>query len=189
MVEETIASIDEFTRNLVKALNDCAVQYMLIGGIPAMHYGRPRSTVDCDVAIFLKEEDIPKFCACLTGHGFEVDEKDVQMAFKEKSHFNAYRKSEYGFRADFSWKKTSLDEYGFKRAKKLEVFGVTAIVEAPEDIIIAKLVYGSQQDFEDAAAILKRQKNLDINYLQSRAIQENITAPLEKLFKFVEKWK
>lgn len=189
MAEETIASIDELTRSLVEALNACGVQYMLIGGVPAMHYGRPRSTVDCDVVISIREEEIAKFCICLDKHGFEIDEKDVQMAFREKSHFNAYRKNEYGFRVDFSWKKTSLDEYGFKRAKKLEIFGVTAIVEAPEDIIIAKLVYGSQQDFEDAAAILKRQKNLDTAYLQRRAVQENVAKQLEKLFKFVEKWK
>ncbi len=189
MAGETITSIDEFSRNLLAALKKCNVKYMLIGGIPAMHYGRPRSTVDCDVVISLKEEEIKGFCACLVKHGFEVDEKEVQAAFREKSHFNAYRKNEYGFRVDFSWKKSSLDEHGFKRAKEIDIFGVAAVTEAPEDIIVAKLVYGSEQDFEDAAAILKRQKHLDQTYLEKRAVEEGVEKQLQRLFKFVEKWK
>ena len=184
MEEGIITSIDGFVDKLVTALNNCSIDYVLIGGVVALHYGRPRNTQDCDIIVSLKEEEIKKFCECLARSGFDVKEYEIMQAFKEKSHFNAYYKGQYGFRADFSWKKGSLAEHTFQRARKDEIWGVIARLSSPEDIIVAKLVYGSQQDFDDASAVLKRQKNnMDLKYLEKRAEEEGVRKQLEKLFK------
>jgi len=55
-------------------------------------------------------------------------------------------------------------------------------MEAPEDVIIAKLVYGSAQDLEDAKAILHAQKSLDREYLEKRAKEEGAGNKLIELY-------
>lgn len=174
--------IKDFVRKLLTTLNECGVEYLLVGGVAAVHYGRSRSTLDCDIILSLNEDELNSFCDCLKSKGFEIREYDVIMGFKEKSHFNAYLTG-YPYRVDFSWKRGSLAEFSFKRAKEREVFGVKAIIEEPEDLIIAKLVYGSQQDFDDALAVLLEQRGIDKKYLETRAEEEGVKDKLKELFK------
>ncbi len=176
---EEMITHEEFTKKLILALNQTGISYTLIGGVAAMFYGRPRTTQDCDVIISLDESQIKQLCESLRSHGFLINETDVHMAFKEKSHFNAYLNNFYLFRADFSWKNGSLADHTFKHAKTESIFGVRAQVTSPEDLIIAKLVYGSGQDFDDALAVLRRQKNLDKKYIQKRVGEEDV----------LDKWK
>jgi hypothetical protein len=173
-------TFEEFTLKLLSTLNDCGVDYIVVGGVAAVYYGRSRSTTDCDVILSLEKEQLAGFSECMRKHGFQVREHDVIEGFKDKSHFNAY----YGataFRADFSWKKGTLAEHGFERAKEAELFGIRARMEAPEDVIIAKLVYGSPQDLDDAKAILFGQKKLDKEYMKRRAAEEKVSDKLKRL--------
>ena len=189
MEEGIITNIEDFVNKLITALNNCNINYTLIGGVVALHYGRPRNTQDCDIIISLKEDEIKKFCDCLGKAGFDVKEYDITLAFKEKSHFNAYYKGQYGFRADFSWKRGSLAEHTFQRARKEEIWGVIANTTSPEDLVIAKLIYGSPQDLEDAKAVLRKRKKLnklDETYLKKRAEEEGVRIQLEKLLKEAE---
>lgn len=184
MEEEIITNIEGFVNKLITALNTCRIEYALIGGVVALHYGRPRNTQDCDIILSLKETELKKFCECLKKAGFTVREYDVEQAFKEKSHFNAYYKGQYGFRADFSWRQGSLAEHTFERARKEEIWGIVANMTSPEDLIVAKIIYGSPQDLEDAKVVLRKQKKLnrlDEDYLQQRAEEEGIAEELEKL--------
>ncbi len=183
MAEGIIQNIDDFVRLLLSGLNDCNIEYVLIGGIAATHYGRPRSTLDCDIIISLDEEEIASFCKCLDKNGFNMKETDIRAAFNEKSHFTVFYKDHYGYRADFSFRRGSLAEHSFIRAKKKEIFGVRTLVTSPEDLIIAKLVYGSYQDLDDALAIILRQKDLDLEYLEKRATEEGVLANFKKLIK------
>jgi site-specific DNA-adenine methylase len=165
---------------LTDALNNCAVDYLMVGGVAAVYYGRPRTTSDCDIVLSMEEAQIKDFANCLKKHEFSIREYDVIEGFKDKSHFNAYYKDS-PYRADFSWKNTSLDEHGFERAKKVKLFGTLVKMEAPEDIIIAKLVYGSPQDLEDAKAIFLAQKNMDKGYIEKRAQEEGVNEKLQAL--------
>lgn len=73
---------------------------------------------------------------------------------------------------------------GFERAQDLEFFGVCTRIEKPEDIIVAKIVYGSPIDIEDALAILMKQReNLDLKYLKRRAQEEGVRVELDGLMK------
>ncbi|MBI5228047.1 hypothetical protein HY988_05650 [Candidatus Micrarchaeota archaeon] len=180
MAEKILLS--EFVKKLLIALNNGNIQYMLIGGVAAMYYGRSRSTMDCDISLSITEKELKKLYDCLKNNGFQVRDYDITEGYKDKTHFNAYL-PDHPFRADFSWGKSSLELAGFKRAKQKEIFGIKAWMEEPEDIIIAKLVYGSQQDLDDALAILLEQKTLDMKYLQKRAIEENVEKNLEELIR------
>jgi len=179
-------TFEEFTLKLLAALNGCDVDYIVVGGVAAVYYGRPRSTTDCDIVLSLEKEQLAGFAECMKKHGFQIREHDLIEGFKEKGHFNAY----YGmtaFRADFSWKKGTLAEHGFERAKETQLFGIRTRMEAPEDVIIAKLAYGSPQDLDDAKAILLAQKKLDKGYMRKRAAEEKVGEKLERLYASLEK--
>jgi len=66
------------------------------------------------------------------------------------------------------------------------LFGEEAWIESPEDLIIAKLVYGSSQDLEDNLAILIRQKSkLNTDYLRRQATKNKVSSKLRKLFESI----
>jgi len=111
MVEEI--TFEEFALKLLEALNNCEADYLVVGGVAAVYYGRPRSTSDCDIILSLEENQLKDFAECLKKHGFQIREHDVIEGFREQSHFNAYYGSS-AFRADFSWKKGTLAEHGFE---------------------------------------------------------------------------
>ncbi len=174
-----------FVKKLLETLNKSRIDYMLIGGIAAIYYGRPRSTMDCDVVVSMEQNQIKDFCKVLRENEFSIRDIDIELGFKEKSHFNAYLEG-YPYRVDFSWKHDSLTRHGFERAKRKDVFGIVAVIEEPEDIVVAKLVYGSEQDFDDALAILLEQKKLDKKYLEKRAKEEDVFNKLQELYKKAE---
>ncbi len=180
-MEEEI-TFENFVLRLLEALNSCGIDYLVIGGVAAVYYGRPRTTSDCDVILSLEEGRLKDFSECMRKHGFQIREYDLMEGYREQSHFNAYR-GVWPFRVDFSWKKGSLADHGFARAKDAKLFGVRVRLEAPEDVIIAKLVYGSPQDLDDAKAILSAQKKLDKDYLMKRAAQEGVKGKLKQILK------
>lgn len=183
MAEEI--TFEDFVSTLIEALNNCKVDYLLVGGVAAVYYGRARTTIDCDIILSLEEKQLKGFAECLEKQGFRIREHDVFEGFKEKSHFNAYL-GKSPFRADFSWRKGPLAEHGFERAETIKLFGILTRIEAPEDVIIAKLVYGSPQDLEDAKSILHAQKNLDKNYIDKRAEEEGVKDRLEKIYEEIK---
>jgi hypothetical protein len=182
MAEEIM--FEHFVRKLLTALERYAIGYLVVGGVAAVYYGRPRTTSDCDVILSLSEEQLDGFVACLRKEGFRIREYDVREALREKSHFNAYLGTA-PFRVDFSWRTGSLAEHGFDRARRVSLLGIRVHMESPEDVIIAKLVYGSPQDLEDAKAILAMQKKLDGKYLARRAAEEGVKSKLGQLYKSI----
>ncbi|MFX0066044.1 MAG: hypothetical protein ACFFC7_28080 [Candidatus Hermodarchaeota archaeon] len=64
------------------------------------------------------------------------------------------------------------------------MFGEPTFIQIPEEIIIAKLLYGSDQDWDDAYSILLRLKDqLDYKLLKKLEVQEQATQELEELLK------
>ena len=176
MEDET--TFEYFVTKLIDSLNKCNIDYLLVGGVAAVSYGRSRTTMDCDIILSIEESELKNFADCLTKQGFRIRDYDVFEGFKDKSHFNAYFKDS-PYRADFSWKNNSLAEHGFVRAQTIKLFGILTKIEAPEDVIIAKLVYGSEQDLDDAKSILLSQKSLDKKYLNKRAQEEGVSGKLK----------
>ena len=64
----------------------------------------------------------------------------------------------------------------------MKIFDQMAYVKKVEDLIIAKLIYKSQQDLEDAFSIVKRQQaGLDMIYLSKIAELEGLEDQLNNL--------
>ena len=71
-----------------------------------------------------------------------------------------------------------------KNRRKITLFGLKTWIKTPEDLIVAKLIYGSPQDIEDALSVIINMKDeLDIDYLTKRAQEENVYNMLTKIFR------
>ena len=174
-------NFENFIKKAIDALNESKVKYVVIGGIAAIFYGRARTTMDLDVVILVKEGEIEKLANSLRKNKFEADLDEIKRSLKEKTHITIFLKNS-PYRIDLKGIYTSLDQASIRRRRKIKLFGRNVWIESPEDIVIAKLVYGSQQDLEDAKAILIKQK-LDLNYLFKRAKEEKVFKKLKRLMK------
>jgi hypothetical protein len=176
----------ETVKAAVRALNATNAEYAIIGGLVAILYGRPRTTTGVDMIINFDKTDPEKIQNSLREEGFDVTLADIQKALTEKSHFTVFD-TQSPYRLDVQGVYNTLDEASFKGRRKSTLFGEQAWVESPEDLIIAKLVYGSPQDLEDDLAILIRQKpKLDIDYLKRQAAKNKVTSKLGELLESTE---
>jgi hypothetical protein len=176
----------ETVKATLRALNSANAEYVIVGGLVAIFYGRPRTTTDVDIIIDFDKTDPVKTGDSLKKEDFEVHQTDIQKALSERSHFTVFdKKSPY--RLDVQGVYNNLDKASFGGRRKSELFEEPAWIESPEDLIIAKLVYGSSQDLEDALAILIRQKpTLNMTYLMGQAAKHKVSSKLTKLFDSVE---
>ena len=172
-------SFENFIKKAIKALNESKVKYAIIGGIAAIFYGRPRTTLDLDVVILIKKEKVEDLCKNLIKNGFEVSLKEVKEVLKKKTHVSIFLKNS-PYRIDLKGVYSSLDKASISKRRKIKIFGEETWIESPEDVIVAKLVYGSEQDLNDAKAIILNQK-LNKRYLFKRAKEENVFKKLKQL--------
>ena len=168
---------EDFVKTALNALNESGVEYVIIGGLAAIFYGRPRTSLDVDIIVSVKIENLEDFHKFLENKGFDIDYNDLLSSLKEKSHASIFL-SEYPFRIDLKGVYDSLDRASMQNRRREKIFGITAWIESPEDLIVAKLSYGSQQDIEDIRAVLKRQK-LDMEYLEKRGKEEGVLTKLK----------
>jgi len=182
------SSLEKFAKKVIIALNESEIDYVIIGGFAAIVYGRPRTTMDIDIIINLEPENrfaIKKLVNILSKYDLETYERDIMMALNEKSHFSIFDKAT-PLRIDAKGIYRKLDRIALVNRRKIKVFGIEAWFEAPEDLIVAKLAYGSQQDIEDVIAVLVNLKDqIDLEYLKKRAIEEHVDDILRKVLSSV----
>jgi len=176
-----LRSFTEFCRAALRALNESGVDYVIVGGVAAVYYGRPRTTVDVDLVIRFESGAVEKICAAWSKHDFDVSPGEMRDAVRESAHISIFdRDSPY--RLDLRGSTTAIDEASLARKRRVEIYGEDAWIEAPEDLVIAKLAYGSPQDMGDVRAILIRQRGkLDTRYLKEQAQKTNVGEALAKI--------
>src|SRR5918997_2169327 len=155
----------EALRDLVEALDDGDISYVLMGGVGAVTVARPRITDDLD--IFVVPEDARRVLDTLGAAGFDTEITDPTWLFKG---------FKYGVLVDVIFRSSGdvyLDPEMLERAEVREFKGVPVPVIAPEDLLVIKAV-ASREDsphhWYDALAIVARGE-LDWKYLTSRALK------------------
>ncbi|WXG44653.1 MAG: hypothetical protein WED04_11570 [Promethearchaeati archaeon SRVP18_Atabeyarchaeia-1] len=176
----------ETVKAALRALNAANAEYVVVGGLAAIFYGRPRTTSDVDIIIDFAKTDHLRVADSLKREGFEVTLREIQQAISERNHFTVFDR-ESPYRLDIQGVYKALDEASLNGRRKRDLFGEQAWIESPEDLVVAKLVYGSQQDLEDSLAVLIRQKSsLNIDYLKNRAAESRVKDKLRKLLESSE---
>jgi transcriptional/translational regulatory protein YebC/TACO1 len=139
-------------QRLVIALEKSGCEYVIVGGLVAIHYGRSRITQDIDVVVDTK--DIGSLSSALREQGFEFSDRDLEVAFEERSRVALFLPEDILFHVDLKFARDELDYEVLRGRVREEIMGVVCWMESAEDIIVAKLIYGSSQDEEDVIAVL-----------------------------------
>ncbi|MFX1519710.1 MAG: DUF6036 family nucleotidyltransferase [Promethearchaeota archaeon] len=140
--------------------------------------------MDLDVIINIKPTEsskIKKLIASFEKKEFDVLESEIITALKEKSHISIFDKNS-PFRIDAKSIFTELDSIVLKNKRHIRIFDLETWIEDPCDLIIAKLIYGSQQDIEDIISVLLNLKEeLNFEYLYELAKEKKVYGQLLKL--------
>lgn len=167
-------------------LNGTDIDYVFVGGIAVIVYGNPRTTVDLDLIVQMDEEDIDDFASYLRKEGFLCDPSDMKDAFRERTHFSAEEKGLL-FRLYIKGVYDPGAKRTLRNKRKVEYDGIKMYVASPEDTISHKLLFGGEQDIEDAESIYVRQDDkLDHEYLEKVCHEMGVGEELEEMKKEIE---
>lgn len=89
-------SFEKMVLDFIDILEKLEINYVIIGGIAVSSWGNPRTTRDLDVIVDLKMEELTNLLKNLKLSGFSVSKPDIEIAFKEQTHFTIFDEySEY----------------------------------------------------------------------------------------------
>jgi len=179
-------SFQDFMKRAIKALNKSNIQYIIIGGVAITIHGRPRSTTDLDIIIQGNKAQIKELEKCLKDEKFDVPPDKIQIAYQDKIHCSIFGETSF-FRLDIKGPTSLLDKQALEKPISIILLDEETYVEIPEAVIVAKLTYGSEQDWKDAFSILLRLGDkLDFKLLKKLAEQETVSKELTELIKEYE---
>lgn len=148
-------------------LDEAALEYMLVGGLAVGIWAEPRATVDIDVLVSVRINDVEDLKRRLTESNKFVFIHDKPMVFGKVSFLRATLKSNPDVSLDFLFADDVFENEALNRKKSIQLTDFLVNISTPEDLIILKLVSGREQDRLDARKILDIQReNLDIDYLR-----------------------
>jgi hypothetical protein len=175
-------------KKIVTFLNSGEYNYILIGGIAASTVGEARVTVDIDVDIVIRKEDLPDFLNEAKKAGFNVP---VKKCLESAEQMGIFQISSGGYHIDFIIASTDLETQACARRKAIKLHGLKAFFPTPEDLILLKIVPGLAKDIADVEGLVARHGNrLDKEYIKTWAMRlcdeaqdMSIWETLEKLLK------
>lgn len=161
---------------LVDALGELRVPYMVIGAFALTAWGRPRATLDIDVIIQTTEipDQLVRKLGAIGFHVGETWERYNPMIRASHKRFRADRTP-----VDVMLTRDEHDAAAFSRRRKKRFNGRYIWLPAAEDLLLQKLKVGRPQDFVDAAGIVQRTRGkLDRRYLLRWATKMGVAAEL-----------
>jgi len=179
MIKDTL---EEFIKTVIQCLTESNIKYVIVGGLAAILYGRPRTTIDVDIIVdYTSDDEIYRLENILKEQGFSLQPNEILDSIKDKSHCSIFLE-DYVYRIDLQGVYSSLDIRAIENRLLMKIYNLDTYIEKIEDVIIGKLVYGSPQDNEDIFAIIIRQKDkIDLEYLKSVARIEKVEKELKQI--------
>lgn len=178
-------TIEDVVKELADALERLRVRYAIVGGVAATSWGNIRTTLDVDVVIDLRDEDVPGLVNALTERGFSVTDSEILSALREKSHFTVFDGRSI-FRIDAKAAYGSRELETLRSRRKIIVDKTVCYLASPEDMIANKLLSGTLQDVRDAEGIYARQmQSLDMTSLRAATRRLGVSTELTKMQKRV----
>lgn len=180
-------NLKDFIQTTIRCLEESGIKYVLVGGVAALVYGRPRTTLDVDIVIDNANiEAVRRLETTLKAHGFSLQENEIVEAVKERSNCSVFLK-DFLYRIDIQGTYSPLNYRCLNNRILMKIFEQNTYIQKVEDLVVAKLVYGGPQDYEDVHAVLFRQKdNIDLKYLRSAATMEGVEERLDRILSSLE---
>ncbi|MFH2202133.1 MAG: hypothetical protein ABIJ96_03375 [Elusimicrobiota bacterium] len=175
---------EEILRDALRLLGRLGIEYMLTGSFASNVHGRVRSTFDADIVVVLKPAQLKMLIDSL-GADYYVDNVTLPEVQESGGKLNSLHRPS-GLKIDFFLARTARDREALARRRTIQFGGAEIAVIAPEDLILAKLLWakegGSARQVEDARGIAEVMRaELDMEYLGLKAREnglENILAQI-----------
>jgi hypothetical protein len=184
MIDPQWLDLDNTIAKVVKVLDDLEIRYVFTGGVAVITYGDPRTTNDVDLVLKIppEERDIAETLVRELSDAFHVNLVACREALHHKTMFQAIDK-ENVFKVDFHVSEMIPRQFERCVPQELATGRVIPMV-SPEDSVLSKLVWikmGSDRSRRDVIGILKMQKKLDTDYLETTAKQLGVEQILNEL--------
>jgi hypothetical protein len=136
------ASFRELVACLKKAagaLREAGIPFMLGGGLASAARGGPETEHDVD--LFLRREDADRALAVLEQTGFDPERPPEGWLYKAWE-------GDVFIDLIFTTSAGDIGNEHFERAEELEVYAVPMLVQAPEDLLVMKLLALDEMDLD-----------------------------------------
>lgn len=154
--------MEEVIKAVAEALSSLKIRYVVIGGIAASVWGRPRMTLDLDVVTEVSPEKVPTLLENLQERGFNVS----ATAQARLLRMLPVKMKRGRLSVDLRIASYSLDQQALARAVAVRVFDTSLLMASREDIIAYKVARFEDLDRADIKAIILRgKKKLDREYI------------------------
>lgn len=177
----------ELLSDCLSRLQQANLSYMLVGSMASNYWGVPRSTHDIDFVIEYAAEDVTRIMRAFED-AFFIQESSVRGALKPPFQFNALD-NRSALKVDFfGIGDDTYDRVRFERRLAISLFGLSAWIARPEDVVLYKLRWNlitpSDRQTKDVSGILKVSGDvIDQEYLSHWAAIIGVGETLEKLIK------
>jgi hypothetical protein len=172
-------SITEFEKtiiNIAEFLKKEKIPYMIIGGVANLFWGEPRTTLDVDVTVKIKDENIPEFITKIR-EKFSILVSEPQK-FIEKTRVLPVKVRD--LTVDIIFATLPYEEKAISRAVIRKVARAEVSICSVEDLIIYKIISERPKDINDTKKILTKQKKIiNRRYLtpKIRELSESLNRP------------
>ena len=178
----------EVLQQVVSALKQAEVPYLIGGSFASGIHGKARSTQDLDILCDFRSSDLEKFISLVEPYFF-IDEDLFRTQVRRKESVNIIHIRTM-FKVDLFTRIGDFEEEQLKRTLAIDPFSSGFLVNfaSAEDTILAKLRWyqlGNQQSsyqWKDLQGVVNiQQDNLDIDYLKTWAARLQVSELLSKL--------
>ncbi|NOZ78092.1 MAG: nucleotidyltransferase family protein [Acidobacteria bacterium] len=155
------------------ALNEAGVRYLIVGGVAVVLYGHLRTTVDLDLVLDLREENVRRALQVLDGLGYVprppvslelfADEKERSRWIEEKNMmvFSLWHPSQAAFEVDLFVREPFDFDAAWQRKTLVELEETRAPVVSLQDLVELKERAGRPQDLADLEALRSLEEDAD----------------------------
>jgi hypothetical protein len=161
----------DILRYAVHTLRQLQIPYLVVGSFASSIWGEPRLTMDIDMVIDLRLDQVVPLCQAFPAPEFYVSESAVREAISRRRQFNVLHptsanKIDFMIPRDDAWSRLQLTR---GRLRKYDG-DIDLHVCSPEDVIIAKMRFykegQSPKHLRDIAGVLDIQgETLDRDYV------------------------
>jgi len=168
-------------RRVVKGFNEASLDYVFTGALAASYYGVARTTVDVDIMVYVSgASQRAKLISALRQAGLKVDARTVDKALQSGYRIATFKDSKSAYDVDVIFSRERL------KKRVGTVAGLSAFLQVPEDLILAKLRMikatvpraRALKDEEDVRATLKFTK-VDIEAVKKKARRDSTLSIFE----------
>lgn len=170
---------------VIEAIEELGVDYVIFGGLALGAWKRIRSTLDVDIMVIMKEKDLSYLIDIILKKGLRLDKEKSKVKLGEIAllrfiYFD--EESLLDIKVDIAVARGGFAEEVVRNRIKLNVFGKDLWFTRCEDLILLKMLSNRPIDIADAKELRRINKEvIDKDYLYRWAQELKIDTQLREI--------